>query len=202
MVASFTQLLAKKYQGRIDAEADEYIHFAVDGAKRMQKLIQDLLTFSRVGRGELHFTTVDTNALVGEVVQTLQAAIAEAGAVVTCADLPAVRADASQLAMVFQNLIGNSLKYRAPDRPPEIAISAAPGEEGIEFTVEDNGIGFEPRYAERIFVIFQRLHTRETYPGTGIGLSIVKKVIERLGGRIRAEGRPGEGARFRFVLPV
>ncbi|MBI4695365.1 MAG: PAS domain-containing protein [Gammaproteobacteria bacterium] len=202
MVASFTQLLAKKYRGRMDAEADEYIHFAVDGAKRMQKLIQDLLTFSRVGRGELHFTTVDTNALVGEVVQTLKTAVAEAGAVVTCADLPTVRADESQLAMVFQNLIGNSLKYRAPDRPPQITISAAPGEDGIEFTVEDNGIGFEPRYADRIFVIFQRLHTRETYPGTGIGLSIVKKVIERLGGRIRAEGRPGEGARFVFVLPV
>lgn len=201
MVASFTQLLAKKYQGRLDSEADEFIHFAVDGAKRMQKLIQDLLTFSRVGRGELSVSEVDTGGLLAEVCLTLRAAIQEAGAVVTHDPLPTLRVDPGQLAMVLQNLIGNSLKYRDPHRVPRIHVSARRVERGIEFTIDDNGIGFEPRYAEKIFVIFQRLHTREDYPGTGIGLAIVKKVIERLGGSIRAEGRPGQGARFHFVLP-
>ena len=201
MVSAYTQLLAERYRGKLDEQADKYIDYAVDGAVRMQSLIQDLLAFSRVGRQE---TAVKTHGLQrnrGAAVENLRAAILESGAVVTHGPLPKLMANGSQLQQVFQNLIGNALKFKG-SRTPVIQISAT--KEGTEwtFTVADNGIGISPEYAESVFIIFNRLHTRAEYPGNGIGLAICKKIVERHGGRIQALPRDGGGTIFNFTLPA
>jgi signal transduction histidine kinase len=201
MVATYTQLLAERYRGQLDGDADKYIHYAVDGALRMQALVQDLLTFSRIGRLGTDLQSTDCNAVVETAVKNLRAAVDESGARVTHDLLPTVMADGSQLLQVFQNLIGNALKFRGPE-PPAIHVSASKRGREWVFAVVDNGIGLAPEYAELVFVIFKRLHTRAEYPGSGIGLAICKKIIERQGGRIWVESQPGQGATFRFTLPT
>ena len=199
MVANFTQLLAKRYRGRLDNDADEFIGYAVDGARRMQTMIEDLLAYSRVGTRGKAFEPVDCNEVLGRAVANLQIAIQETGALVSHPHLPIVLGDASQLLQLFQNLISNALKFRSAE-PPRIHVSATYQETGWVFAVQDNGIGISPEYADRIFVIFQRLHTREEYPGTGIGLSVCKKIVERHQGRIWVESQPGQGATFFFSI--
>jgi light-regulated signal transduction histidine kinase (bacteriophytochrome) len=200
MVSSYTQLLAKRYKGKLDADADEFIAYAVDGAMRMQKLINDLLAYSRVGTRGKPFEHTDIADVLGQALANLRMALEEHAALVTHDDLPVVAGDASQLVQLFQNLISNAVKFRG-EAPPRVHVSARDAGREWEFTVRDNGIGFDPQFAERIFVIFQRLHTKAEYPGTGIGLAICKKIVERHGGRIWVESRPGEGATFYFTLP-
>jgi PAS domain S-box-containing protein len=201
MVASYTQLLAKRYQGRLDSEADEFIAYAVDGCNRMQGLIQDLLTYSRVGTNGKALCEVSGEKVLKEVLTNLRAAIEENGAIVTYDSLPAITMDATQLAQVLQNLVGNAIKYRST-AVPQVHVSAAKsgGNEWI-FSVRDNGMGIDPKYFEKIFVIFQRLHGRQEFKGTGIGLAICKKIVERLGGRIWVESQPEKGSTFYFALP-
>jgi PAS domain S-box-containing protein len=200
MVASFTQLLAKRYSGQLDETADRYINFAVDGAKRMQQLIVDLLAYSRVNSRELNLQPTDCEAVVGTALENLSAAIEESGAVVERDPLPVLMADAAQLGQLFQNLIGNAIKFRG-QAPPRIHIAATDNGPDWLFSVQDNGIGIDPRHSDRIFQIFQRLHTRAEYPGTGIGLAVCKKVVERHGGKIWVESEPGMGSVFRFTVP-
>jgi signal transduction histidine kinase len=201
MVAAYTQLLAERYRGKLDADADKFIGYATDGALRMQVLIQDLLAFSRVGRSGASSASVDCNAIMQEVLQTLAPAIQESGTVVTCASLPSVWADRTQLAQVFQNLVGNAIKFRQ-EAPPIISVQAEKvGPEWL-FSIRDNGIGIAPESAENIFVVFQRLHARTEYPGNGIGLAICKKIIERYGGRIWVESQGDCGSTFKFTMPV
>lgn len=201
MVATYTQLLAERYQGKLDSDADKYIHYAVDGAIRMQKLVRDLLAFSRVGRQGRELQSTDCNATLQAALQNLHAAIEASGALVQRTQLPVVMADSSQLVQVFQNLIGNAIKFRGA-APPCIRVSAkAKGNEWL-FSVADNGIGIAPEHAESVFVIFRRLHGRAEYPGNGIGLSICKKIIEQHGGRIWVESEPGHGSIFQFTLPL
>lgn len=201
MVASYTKLLGRRYRGKLDADADEFIGYAVDGVTRMQELINDLLAYSRVGRNRRAFTEVDMNAVARDVLQDLERAIADAGATVTVDELPVVRGDRPLLAQVLQNLVSNAIKFRG-EEPPRVHIGAR--REGAQwlFHVRDNGIGIAPEYSERIFALFQRLHGRGEYPGTGIGLSICRKVIEHHGGRIWVESVEGEGATFYFTLPA
>jgi signal transduction histidine kinase len=201
MVAAYTQLLAERYRGKLDADADKFIGYATDGALRMQVLIQDLLAFSRVGRSGAGSASVDCNAVMQEVLQTLAPAIQESGAVVTYASLPSVWADRTQLAQVFQNLVGNAIKFRQ-EAPPIISIQAEKAEPDWLFSIRDNGIGIAPESAENIFVVFQRLHARTEYPGNGIGLAICKKIIERNGGRIWVESKGDCGSTFKFTLPL
>lgn len=201
MVATYTQLLAERYRGKLDSDADKYIHYAVDGALRMQKLVQDLLAFSRVGRQGMALQSTDCNAVLQASLRNLEAAIQEGGATVTHDQLPVVIADSTQLVQVFQNLLGNALKFRGAD-PPMIHVSVEPKANEWMFSVADNGIGIATEDAESVFVIFRRLHTREEYPGSGIGLSICKKIIEQHGGRIWVESEPGHGSTFKFTLPV
>ena len=200
MVASFTQLLAQKYEGQLDDKARKYIDYAVDGAVRMQRLINDLLTYSRIGTQGKPPEPTDSHAVLDETLRNLQAAIQENRAIVTNDDLPTVHVDASQLLQLFQNLVGNAVKFHGAD-PPRIHVSARDlGREWV-FSVKDNGIGIEPQYADRIFVIFQRLHTRDEYPGTGIGLALCKRIVDRHGGRIWFESEPGKGSTFFFTVP-
>jgi PAS domain S-box-containing protein len=206
MVASYTQLLQRRYEGKLDAQADKYIHFAVDGAQRMQALINDLLALSRVGTQGRPFAPVDTAQTLQRVLGWLARALEESGGTVEAGPLPVVRGDAGQLEQLFQNLVANALKFRRPAERPVVRVTAERRDEGTagaawEFAVADDGIGFEPEFAEQIFVVFQRLHTRTEFPGTGVGLAIVKKIVERHGGRVWAEGTPGAGATFRFTLP-
>jgi light-regulated signal transduction histidine kinase (bacteriophytochrome) len=201
MVSSYVQLFEKRFAGQVDEQADKYIRYAVEGAKRMQSLIAGLLEYSRVGRLDEPFGTVDTNAALDQALSNLRSAIEESRARITRGPLPTLTGNAGRIAQVFQNLIGNALKFRRPDRPATVHVSALPGETEWVFTIVDNGIGIDSQYLERIFVIFQRLHTRAEYPGTGIGLSICKKAVERHGGRIWVESRVGEGSRFHFTLP-
>jgi light-regulated signal transduction histidine kinase (bacteriophytochrome) len=201
MVASYTQLLARRYQGRLDADADEFIGFAVDGARRMQELINDLLTYSRVGSRALELRSVDVNRVVDRVIGDLGGAMQDSGAHVTRDDLPTLHADATQMEQLFQNLIANAIKFRRPNVPPEVHVSARRFAPGWTFAVTDNGIGIEPQYLERIFVLFQRLHSRAEYPGTGIGLAICKKIVERHGGTLTVHSAPGQGTTFEFSLP-
>ena len=201
MVATYTQLLAERYQGKLDDSADKYIHYAVDGALRMQKLVQDLLAFSRVGRQGMALGSTDCNVVVQAALQNLEAAILESGAAVKPDQLPVVMADGSQLAQVFQNLIGNAIKFHGSGAPVIKVRAEAKAREWI-FSVEDNGIGIAAEQVEDIFVIFRRLHTREEYSGNGIGLSICKKIIEHHGGRIWVESEPGQGSTFKFTIPV
>jgi PAS domain S-box-containing protein len=201
MIMGYTTLIARRYKGKLDKEADEFIAYAVDGAKRMQALIQDLLSYSRVGTQAREFTTIDCGAIVARALAALQFAIAESGATVTFDGLPTVAADETQLGQLFQNLIGNAIKYRNSEAP-QVRISCNREGNNYVFAVKDNGIGIDPRYAERIFVIFQRLHTREEYAGSGIGLAICKKIVDRHGGKIWVESEPGNGATFYFTLPA
>jgi len=200
MVASYTQLLAQRYEGQLDEKAKKYIDYAVDGAVRMQRLINDLLTYSRIGTQGRQPEPIDTHSVLGEACRNLQTAIEESGAMVTDEDLPTMPADAGQILQLFQNLIGNAIKFHGAD-PPRVHVSAQDLGREWCFSVNDNGIGMESQYADRVFVIFQRLHTQQEYPGTGIGLAVCKRIVERHGGRIWLESRPGEGSTFFFTVP-
>jgi PAS domain S-box-containing protein len=201
MVASYTQLLAKRYKGRLDSDADEFIAFAVDGCNRMQGLIQDLLAYSRTGTNAKVLHKISGDDALQEALTNLRTAIEESGAVVTHDSLPVLQTDPAQLALVFQNLIGNAIKYRSAE-VPHVHVSATKngGPEWL-FSVRDNGLGIDPQYFERIFILFQRLHGRNEFEGTGIGLAICKKIVERLGGRIWVESEIGKGSTFHFALP-
>ena len=201
MVASYTQLLGKRYKGKLDGDADEFISFAVEGAKRMQRLINDLLKYSRVGTRDQGPEPIYSEQVLAETLAGLQVAITEGAAQVTHDPLPKVLADEAQLGQIFQNLIANALKYRG-DAPPRIHISAAQEGDMCVFSVRDNGIGIDPQYHERVFLIFQRLHTREEGSGTGMGLAVCKKIVERHGGRIWLESELGKGATFYFTIPA
>jgi PAS domain S-box-containing protein len=200
MVACYCQLLQRRYQGKLDADADEFIGYAVEGASRMHHLIEDLLTYSRVGTKATPLEPVDCTVVLKDALTNLKIALAQSDAVVTHDPLPTVLADGKQLIQLFQNLIGNAIKYRGSQRP-EIHVSVDPQEEAWRFSVRDNGIGLDPQFSERIFVIFQRLHTKTEYPGTGMGLAICKKIVERHGGRIWVESQPGRGSVFYFSIP-
>lgn len=202
MVASYTQLLEKRYRGRLDADADEFIRFAVDGASRMKALINDLLAYSRLSNGVGTPSDVDCEAVVREACDNLACAIKESAASVTIGPLPVVRGDRAQLGQLFQNLIANAIKFRDAERSPVIAVSAARQATSWLIGVRDNGIGVAPEQAERIFELFQRLHTRQTYPGTGIGLAICRRIVEHHGGRIWIESRPERGSTLYFTLPA
>ncbi len=202
MIASYVQLLEQKYKGKLDEKADKYIYFALDGALRMQKLIEDLLTYSRVTTRGAPFGSVDTNGAFTHAVLDLTAAIEESHGAVTKDDLPTVTGDETQFSELFQNLIGNAIKFRRPNTAPLVHVSAKKDKKEWLFSIRDNGIGIEPKYFDRIFQIFQRLHTRAEYPGTGIGLALCKRIVERHGGRIRVESVPGEGTTFFFTIPM
>ena len=202
MVSSYLQLLRRRYQGRLDADADEFIDFAVDGAARMRDLIDDLLTYSRAGRGDAPLVPVASRTVVERVAEGVRSGDDAREADVRIGDLPVVLGDEQQLGQLFQNLIGNAVKFVPEDRVPVVEVSAERDGALWRFAVADNGIGLEPAHAERIFRMFQRLHTRESYAGTGIGLAIAKKVVERHGGTISAAPRPEGGSVFRFTLPV
>jgi signal transduction histidine kinase len=204
-VSGFCQLLQMRYADQLDERANEYIHYAVDGAKRMQDLINDLLSFSRVGRSAESFQSVHLDELADQAVEVLGPAIAETGATVRVGDLPEVQGDRRLLGATLQNLIGNALKFHGPDRPV-VTIDAtltdgAAGDEWV-ITVADNGIGVDPDYGEQIFTIFKRLHSKSEYPGTGIGLALSKKIVEFHGGRIWLEPTPPPGATFKLALPA
>jgi PAS domain S-box-containing protein len=201
MVVSYSELLAQRYQGQLDERADKYIRYAVDGARRMQRLVADLLAYSRVGSQGRPLEPVDAAQTVQRVQAALRAQILETRAKITATALPTVLADPTQLEQLFQNLIGNAIKFRS-DEPPEVSISARRERQFWRFFVRDNGIGIDMQYAERIFQMFQRLHERGRYEGSGIGLAIVKRIIERHGGQITLESRLGQGTTFSFTLPA
>jgi signal transduction histidine kinase len=200
MVTSYVQLLQRRYQGKLDADADDFIAYAVDGSKRMQTLINDLLAYSRVGTRGKDFEMTDCQAVVDQVLTDLQVSVEESGAQITWEPLPTVMADNVQLGQLFQNLIGNAIKFRG-GRAPRVHISAQAEEHEWKFSVQDNGIGIAPQFADRVFQIFQRLHTRSEYPGTGIGLAVSKRIVERHGGHIWVESEPGKGSKFCFTIP-
>jgi PAS domain S-box-containing protein len=201
MVSSYTQLLAKRYKGRLDSDADEFIGFAVDGCNRMQGLIQDLLAYSRAGTNGKALCEVSGEHALQKALANLRITIEQSAVVVTHDSLPSVTADATLLTQIFQNLVGNAIKYRGAE-VPRVHISAAnKGGSEWTFSVRDNGLGIDPQYFERIFILFQRLHGRDEFEGTGIGLAICKKMLERLGGRIWVESQPGKGSTFYFALP-
>ena len=200
MISSYTQLLARRYKGKLDQDADDFIGYTVDGASRMQQLINDLLAFSRVGTRGKPLEPISSQAALDLALENLQTAIEESHAQVTQDTLPGVLADDLQLMQLFQNLIGNAIKFQG-DKPPCIHIGVEDAEKEWVFTVQDNGIGIDPQYFERIFIIFQRLNKRDQFPGTGIGLAICKKIVQRHGGRIWADSKPGLGSTFYFTLP-
>ena len=201
MVSMYVQLLARRHKGRLGPDSDDFIRYAQEGATRMQTLIHSLLEYSRVDARGAQFSEVACESVLDQVMSDLQVARQESGAVITRDPLPVVRGNAVQLTTLFQNLIANAIKFRG-DEAPRIHVGAEAGEAEWTFSVKDNGIGIEPEHLERIFVIFQRLHTREKYPGTGIGLAVCKKIVQRHGGRIWVESEPGKGAAFRFTLPA
>lgn len=200
-VSSFVNLLARRYQGKLGPEADEYISYAVEGADRMRHLINDVLEYSRVGNRGKAIQPADCRAVFDQALANLREEIEESGAKITSDDLPTIPADYSQVVQLFSNLLGNAVKYRKKEDPPRIHISAKQRENDWLFSVRDSGIGFEQQYADRIFQIFQRLHTVGEYSGTGIGLAICKKIVELHGGEIWVESAPGEGTTFFFTFP-
>jgi signal transduction histidine kinase len=201
MIRSFSQLFVQRHGGSLNEEGHELLGYVVDGAERAQRLVNDLLQYSRVGRSERPFERVELDEVLGRALATLEPAISESGAhVERDGTLPAVRGDASQLESLFVNLVGNALKYHHPDRPPRIRIVGRSTGSSVQVRVEDNGIGFDDEYAEKIFLMFQRLHGRGVYEGTGIGLALCERIVERHGGTIRASGVPGEGATFSFTM--
>ena len=200
MVASYTQLLARRYQGKLDADADEFIGYAVDGAHRMQAQIQALLEYARVGRRKIEVCPTDTQAMVNQVLHDLHLAIETNGVDVRAENLPMVMADPNLLPQVFQNLISNALKFRT-EADPRVRVRADSNANEWQLSVEDNGIGMDPKAAGQIFGLFRRLHSQAEYPGTGIGLAVCKRIVESHGGRIWVESTPGAGSAFRFTLP-
>lgn len=201
MVASYTQLIAQRYRGKLDADADEFIAYAVDGATRMQAIINDLLTLSRVSTRNTPFARVDAKASLDKALANLRLVIGETGTQIVCEGLPALNADGSQLTQLFQNLVGNAIKFRGSETP-RVEIGAEQKDGEWLFHVRDNGIGIAPEHYERIFLMFQRLHSKREYPGTGIGLTICKKIVERHGGRIWIESEPDKGTTFYFSIPT
>lgn len=202
MVASYCQLLQRRYNEKLDKDANEFIGFAVEGANRMQRLINDLLSYSRIGRKGGDPAPFEFADAVAGALANLKAAISDSGAIVNVGALPRVVGVRMQLTQLMQNLVGNAIKFQREGVTPTITISATVEGAMSHIVVEDNGIGIEPQYLERVFLIFQRLHERNKYPGTGIGLAIAKKVIEYHGGRIWIESTPGQGSRFHFTLPA
>lgn len=201
-ISSYTQLLQQRYKGKFDAEADKFIGYIVDGALRMQALIRDLLMYSRAGRGELKLEPANLEAVFAQALSNLETAIQTNQATVTHDPLPTIMASPSQITQVLQNLIGNAIKYHGDD-PPNVHVSAAQRSGLWQISIKDNGIGIDPQFADRVFVIFQRLHTKREYPGTGIGLAICKKMIERHGGQVWLESEgEGKGTTFHFTIPV
>ncbi len=201
MISSYVQLLARRYKGRLDADADDFIGYAVDGATRMQTLINDLLTYSRASARSKAFEATDCVLVLEQTLVNLKEQIRKNSVVVTHDPLPTVMANGSQLAHLFSNLIENAIKFHG-DEPPRVHISAKRKGDEWEVLVTDNGIGIEPQYFDRIFKVFQRLHRKNEYPGTGIGLALCKKIVERHGGRIWIESKPGEGTTFFFTIPA
>jgi PAS domain S-box-containing protein len=199
MVASFTQLLSKKYHNKLDSNADEYINFAVEGAKRMQDIIHDLLEFSRAS-SDNKLETVNCNAALDKALKELEPEVKESCAIIRKEDLPVIKAKERQIVQLFENLLSNAMKFRGK-KTPEIDIACSPEQGEWRFMVKDNGIGIDHQFSQRIFSIFQRLHDRSEYPGTGIGLALSKKIVENFGGRIWVESKPGEGAAFYFTIP-
>jgi light-regulated signal transduction histidine kinase (bacteriophytochrome) len=200
MISMYVQLLSQRYQGKLDAEAGEYFEYILEGTSRVQDLILNLLEYSRVQTRGAPFVATDCNETLAQVLRSLRLSIEETRAVVTIDPLPTVSADQTQLGQLLQNLISNALKFHGPE-PPQIHVTARPNGQEWLFSVRDQGIGLDPAYAEKIFVIFQRLHTRREYPGTGLGLALCKKIVERHGGRIWVTSQPGNGATFFFTLP-
>jgi PAS domain S-box-containing protein len=200
MVSSYVQLLKRRYEGNLDSEADEFIRYAVEGSNRMQLLIDDLLAYSRIGTQSGGRDRVDSEKVLETVISDLHFMIREYRADITHDPLPVIEAERSQLSELFQNLISNAIKFHG-EAPPHVHVSAVRHDDAWVFSVRDNGIGIDPKYFNRIFVIFQRLHTRREYPGTGIGLAICKKIVEHHGGQIRVESKPGEGSVFSFTIP-
>jgi PAS domain S-box-containing protein len=202
MVASYTQLLSRRYKGKLDSDADEFIAFAVDGASRMQRLIQDLLTYSRVGSRAQELLDTSSQTALQQAIMNLKGTIEDSGAVVTHDALPMVVADEMQLIQLLQNLIGNAIKYHDHGIPTVHVSAARVTGKKWQFSVKDNGIGIDPQYFEKIFGMFQRLHKREEFTGTGIGLAICKKIVERHGSKITVESTLGQGSTFHFMLPM
>lgn len=200
MITSYLQLIEQRYKDKIDTQATEFIEFAVDGAKRMQNLIDDLLAYSRLNSRAKPFHAASGVTIVQDAIQSVRAAVEESGAQITYGKLPVVMGDQIQLTQLFQNLLANAIKFRN-NQPPHIHIDAEDAGESWRFSVRDDGIGIAPEYFERIFVMFQRLHSRAKYPGTGIGLALCKRIVERHHGRIGVESVPGEGSVFKFTLP-
>jgi len=201
-MSSFAQLLTKKYDGKLDSEADKYLAFIVDASQRMSDLVRDLLEYARAATEEERPSSVALDEDLEAALTHLTQAVEESGASITHDPMPTIQVDRGQMVRLFQNLIGNALKYRKPNQPPKIHVSAEQAGSEWVITVEDNGIGFDPEYAGTIFMPFKRLHQVGEYPGSGVGLAICKRIVEAHGGRIWAESKPGEGATFRFTLPV
>lgn len=201
MISSYTQLLRDRYRGQLDDRADKYIEYAVGGAKRMQQLINDLLAYSRVTARGRTFAPTPLSEVVNDVLADLEVLVRETGASIRRGELPVVVGDRSQLRQVFQNLVSNALHYRRDDELPEVSISAAREKDRWHLSVRDNGIGIDPRFCERIFVIFQRIDRRRSQ-GTGLGLAMCKRIVEHHGGRIWVDSAPGAGSTFHFTLPA
>jgi light-regulated signal transduction histidine kinase (bacteriophytochrome) len=201
MISSYLQLLQRRYQGKIDDKADKYIYYAVDGAARMQTLINDLLEFSRVTTRAGEPQSTDSEFVLNQVLSGLELYIKENRATISHDPLPEIMADNTQLAQVFQNLVANGIKFHG-EKAPQICISAEKKASEWVFSVQDNGIGIDPQYSERIFEVFKRLHQKEEYPGTGIGLAVCKKIVGRHGGRIWVKSELGKGSTFYFTLPI
>ena len=202
MISSYVKLLGRRYKGKLDQDADDFINYAVDGVDRLSHMITDLLDYSRVDAHGQEQQPTQSFQILQDALANLDSAIQESGAVIDVSNLPVVMADPHQLARLFQNLISNAIKYRSPDRRPKIVLNAIRQGECWKFSISDNGIGIEPESSGRLFQLFQRLHNRQEYPGTGIGLATCKKIVEQLGGRIWIESTPGEGSIFYFTLPA
>lgn len=201
-VANYVQLLEMRYEEQLDQDAKEFIGFAVEGVSLMQTLIDDVLAYSKVDLQGIEWQRIEVELALQQALNNLRGRIAESRAVITHDPLPTVMADGTQLMQLFQNLIGNAIKFKQAIEPPQIHIGAQRQEDAWLFSVKDNGIGIEPQFAERIFVIFQRLHTRDEYPGAGMGLAICKKIVECHRGRIWVESELGQGATFYFTIPL